>query len=1426
MYQSTDAFKNLVLQDSRTFKSKITYGDVTITNAKSIKLTGGSEGEDDFSLGSTVSQYITVTLPDPGKAIEGNELLVQIGMDVGGTVEYIPMGYFTAGKPQKDEEQIEFTAYDRMLKLETPFSMDGSSTDSVSVLKKIQEITGVPVVTANLPIASMSVPKGYSCREVLAYIAQLYGCFAICNRSGRIELHKYVDSGYKVGTGRYWDTFEHNDYSFTVEKLTCFTGQDKDRKDISISSGSGTRAVTFSNPFMTQAILDDVMKKMSDFSYMPGSLRMLGDPRLDPWDAITVEDRNGKSYKVPLMKLEWEYDGGFTDSVEAVGLSEEETNANYKGPSTKEMERYYAQLVMIDQAMINKLDVDTARITYATITNLNAVNASVQKLEVEVGNFKQLTATDFSAVNAKIGILENDYGNIKVLLSGSAGIGDLQNIHLTTKNAVIDSALIKSAVIQTVTVGDLLSGTISTNKFIIAADDGGIKIQGATQQWSDSNGTIRMQAGRDKNGDFTFCLFDKTGKGVLIDSTGIKPDAIADGLIVDSMVGDAANINAKKLDINSMFSVINGSTQTIKSSRIWMDEKNQSLNQVYSAITSDATETKKQVATISSGLSGLRAEFSQTNSDNQGRFQGLTTSISVIQGNISALISDSEIKELKNGKVTMYSKLASAELNISGLQVNFSDLSTKYDTVSGQYTSLNSKVASYKTSLDGLSADLTSVSTNLKNNYSTTTAMNSAIKVAIDGVTSSVSTKINSIQVGGRNLVRNSYKLNGQWSGAGGFTGTTTVVGDADALCQYHIETKCTVAGSGPHYPVFSKKSTYIGKTYTWSFEAKCSVSKTGNVGHECGGQTQIALTTSWKKFSHTWTFTDGQYSSFTFYMQFKVGEILYIRDFKIEEGTKATSWNPAPEDVDASITAVDGKFASYSTTTQMNSAIKQATDSITSTVSKTYVTTTTYNSGIADVKADSTTKANNALASAKKDATTKADNALASAKTDATTKANAAEANAKADTAEKLKSYSTTAQMNSAINQKADSITSTVAATYVTTTTYSSGIADAKADATTKANNALDSAKKDATTKANTAETNAKADTAEKLKSYSTTTQMNSAINQKADSITSTVSSTYATKTALSTTDSKVTALETWKSEASLKITDSAIVSTVTKSTSWSNKADKASIISQINQSAEKLTISASKISLTGVVTANSYFKILTDGSMQATSGKIGGWTIKSTSITSADGSLILDAKNNKICTGASSSYTGTEITKNSVTTASVTCTKMDCTYGNFGDGGNYFTINDSFSGSGGATLCLIGKFLATNSAVKLYSLSHVTSGGHIVFASDGATLAYLSSSSKRYKNHVRNLEEDDIAGLYEIPTVYFTYKPGYLEEDSDIPIPGLYAEDVEQYLPFAARYQGGKIEDWNERMIIPYLIKAIQECHREIAELKRKAG
>lgn len=631
MYQSTKAFNNLIQQDSRTFKCLLTCDDVSIENIKSVKFTGGSEGEDDFSLGSTVSQYVTITMSCAG-AIEGKEFLLQIGMDIDSVEEYIPIGYFTAGKPSKNEEQIEFAAYDRMMQTERPFSIDGTTTDTISVLKKIEEITKVPVATSGLSSISMPIPKGYSCRETLSYIAQMYAGFAVCNRQGQIEIHTYEDNKYTIGTGRYWGNFERNDYLFTVDRLTCYTGQDKDGNSISISSGSGARTISFSNPFMTQGILDSAFQKLKSFSYMPGTLKMLGDPRLDVWDIITVEDLSGESYKVPVAKLEWEYDGGLTYSIEAAGLSEAETNDSYKGPQTKEMERYYAQLVMIDTAMINKLDADTAKITYATIKNLDVVKENVQEINGELGNFKNLTANKFTAIDAKItnldvnhekvGILEGEYANLKNVLMGNAGVGDLQNIHLTSENAVIDSALIRTAVMQTVSISDLLAGDISTNKFRILSDDGGILIQGATQQWKDADSVIRMQAGQEANGDFTFALFDKTGKGILIDSTGIKEGAIADGLIVNKMVSDDAAISANKLDIDSLFTTINNSVQTINSSRIWFDEKNQTLNQVYTQMSEDvesakneASNASQKMTSIETGLEGIRATLSETTSE-------------------------------------------------------------------------------------------------------------------------------------------------------------------------------------------------------------------------------------------------------------------------------------------------------------------------------------------------------------------------------------------------------------------------------------------------------------------------------------------------------------------------------------------------------------------------------------------------------------------------------------------------------------------------------------------------------------------------------------------------------------------------------------------------------------------------------------------
>ena len=121
------------------------------------------------------------------------------------------------------------------------------------------------------------------------------------------------------------------------------------------------------------------------------------------------------------------------------------------------------------------------------------------------------------------------------------------------------------------------------------------------------------------------------------------------------------------------------------------------------------------------------------------RFQGLETSFKVEQGKISALISESELTELRNGDKTMYGRLYSAEQTVSGLDKLYTDISGKYDAASGQYTDLDTKVAEYKESVDGFSAKLTQLSEHIRDDYSTTQAMEAYVKASIEGFESTVS---------------------------------------------------------------------------------------------------------------------------------------------------------------------------------------------------------------------------------------------------------------------------------------------------------------------------------------------------------------------------------------------------------------------------------------------------------------------------------------------------------------------------------------------------------------------------------------------------------------------------------------------------------------------------------------------------------------
>lgn len=125
-----------------------------------------------------------------------------------------------------------------------------------------------------------------------------------------------------------------------------------------------------------------------------------------------------------------------------------------------------------------------------------------------------------------------------------------------------------------------------------------------------------------------------------------------------------------------------------------------------------------------------------------------------------------------------------------------------------------------------------------------------------------------------------------------------------------------------------------------------------------------------------------------------------------------------------------------------------------------------------------------------------------------------------------------------------------------------------------------------------------------------------------------------------------------------------------------------------------------------------------------------------------------------------------------------------------------------------------------------KLYNLTNVTSGNHLVMASDGASIAYLSSSSLRYKDVQGAVEEADLESLYQIKVVWAKYKNEYLDASDERygkEMPMFLAEDVDQHFPLAVDHdEQGRAENWNYRIMIPCMFAMLKNEHEKVKELQ----
>ena len=322
------------------------------------------------------------------------------------------------------------------------------------------------------------------------------------------------------------------------------------------------------------------------------------------------------------------------------------------------------------------MDEGVTKLIKVDIQQLNAVSAKIgeliaNKIKADVADIdegiighllaQKIEAQDLVASNIKFDIAEGGTLSVKDLLTKFLSAGSTETLHLTAGNVVIDDAVIKSAMIDSVSADKIKAGTLDANNVTLLAEKEGYKLvqTGRLFQWfKNINGTYVLiaQLGFDASNKFTFAIKDESGTYTVYDEKGITEHAVPDQLIVDDMVSDSANINGKKLNIDSLITEINDdNTKTIKGSKILIDSTGQTVDISFDTLSETVNDIGESTKTI-------QTDFKIE----QGKVEQLIKDTNIISGETSELKdSYNEIKSTVDGTVQTVSSIETKVNNIN-----------------------------------------------------------------------------------------------------------------------------------------------------------------------------------------------------------------------------------------------------------------------------------------------------------------------------------------------------------------------------------------------------------------------------------------------------------------------------------------------------------------------------------------------------------------------------------------------------------------------------------------------------------------------------------------------------------------------------------------------------------------------------------------
>ena len=376
-----------------------------------------------------------------------------------------------------------------------------------------------------------------------------------------------------------------------------------------------------------------------------------------------------------------------------------------------------------------------------------------------------------------------------------------------------------------------------------------------------------------------------------------------------------------------------------------------------------------------------------------------------------------------------------------------SDFATKQTTYYTQRTTALTAISNAaRDYAQGIANDLSSYKKTVSSQFEQT---NNSITAAVTSSKEYTNSAINNIQIGGRNLFRNT-KYGGDWYANNWGTGKYSVSKEQVSenvggipLDEVTVSLK-TQAGTGDIKMASTSYSNIPyaeleNKNVTISFYAKCqenikasvyiAIQNKYNAVISSKSWTISELSDNWVKYQHTFpidktTNREGCLIFFTIPDSF-LNKKIYICLLKGEISNKATDWSPAPEDAENALTEYKKEVTAQFSVLE---------GEISSKVSSTEITTIKQEI-INTAASDATKKANDAktsaISTASADATSKANkakqDAISTAATDATNKANKAKNDAITTSGQnadkKYATITTVSSMQTSITQLSSSL-------------------------------------------------------------------------------------------------------------------------------------------------------------------------------------------------------------------------------------------------------------------------------------------------------------------------------------------------------------------------------------------------------------------